>query len=113
VHDVRVNDDGVLEWDSEKPRLHKQVSDYFNNRKEGPKPNNTHDESDEAWAAQMKSLSRGVRSWRGYHCHRPEYREPCKIAFRMWGEAMKLTQLQVAPVRHTPPLRPVRAVYCR
>jgi len=95
VHDVRVNADGIIEWDSEKPRLHRQLTEYFNNRKEGPKPNNTASEGDEAWAAQLKSLSRPVRSFRGYHCHRPEYRPACKVAFRLWGDAMRQTQLQL------------------
>lgn len=46
-------------------------------------------------AAQLKSLSRPVRSFRGYHCHRPEYRPACKVAFRLWGDALRQTQLQL------------------
>lgn len=104
VRDVRVTEDGVLAWSSEKPRLHRQVTEYFNNRKEGPKPNNTLDglggageetEGDDAWSAQRKSLSRPVRSFLGYHCGRPDYRASCKLAFRLWGDTLRATQLQM------------------
>ena len=37
VRDVRVNEQGVLEWATDKPKLHREVTEYFNNRKEGPK----------------------------------------------------------------------------
>ena len=37
VRDVRVNEQGVLEWASDKPKLHREVTEYFSNRKEGPK----------------------------------------------------------------------------
>lgn len=126
MHDVRVNSDGIIEWDSEKPRLHRMLAEYFNNRKEGPKPNNTNEHED-AWyacpsppthmhtyaitndaetglttflqritrAAQMRSLSREARSVRGYHCHRPEYRPACKVAFRLWVDALRQTKLQL------------------
>ena len=104
VHDVRVTDDGVLAWSSEKPRLHRQVTEYFSNRKEGPKPNKTGAdglgggeaaEGDDAWSAQRKSLSRPVRSFLGYHCGRSDYRASCKIAFRLWGDTLRATQLQI------------------
>tara|TARA_R110002073_G_scaffold20209_5_gene72803 strand:- start:7188 stop:8321 length:1134 start_codon:yes stop_codon:yes gene_type:complete len=32
--DVRSNDDGILEWSSEKPKLHAEVRGYFQNRRE-------------------------------------------------------------------------------
>ena len=100
VRDVRVTEDGVLAWSSEKPKLHKMVTEYFDNRKEGPKPNHTSgsahaDGGDDAWAAQRKSLSRPVRSFLGYHCSRPDYRASCKVAFRLWGDTLRATQLQV------------------
>ena len=37
MRDVRVNEQGVLEWATDKPKLHREVTEYFNNRKEGPK----------------------------------------------------------------------------
>ena len=105
VHDVRVNDDGVLAWSTDKPRMHKQVTEYFSNRKEGPKPNKTaegaaggketHGEGDDVWTAQRKSLSRPVRSFLGYHCGRTDYRASCKVAFRLWGDTLRSTQLQL------------------
>ena len=102
VNDVRVTEDGVLAWSSEKPRLHRQVTEYFSNRKEGPKPNKTDGlggaevaEGDEPWMAQRKSLSRPVRSFLGYHCGRSDYRASCKIAFRLWGDTLRSTQLQI------------------
>ena len=100
VHDVRVNEDGVLAWSSEKPKLHRMVNEYFNNRKEGPKANKSagaHGEEggDDVWSAQRKSLSRPVRSFLGYHCGRPDYRASCKVAFRLWGDSLRATQLQV------------------
>jgi len=99
VHDVRVNADGVLEWSTEKPKLHRQVNEYFNNRKEGPRPNSTdakdETESFDVWTAQRKSLSRPVRSFLGYHCGRPDYRASCKVAFRLWGDTLRAAQLQL------------------
>ena len=100
VHDVRVNEDGVLAWNSEKPKLHRMVNEYFNNRKEGPKANKTtgvhgDEGGDDVWSAQRKSLSRPVRSFLGYHCGRPDYRASCKVAFRLWGDSLRATQLQV------------------
>ena len=97
---VRVNEDGVLAWSTDKPRMHKQVTEYFNNRKEGPKPNRTDGtsekgEGDDVWTAQRKSLSRPVRSFLGYHCGRPDYRASCKLAFRLWGDTLRATQLQM------------------
>jgi len=98
AEDVRVNGAGVLEWNSEKPRLHQQVTEYFNNRKEGPRPNSSHEGlkavEEEEWTAAKRTASRAVRSYTGYHCHRPDYRPACKIAFKMWGEALRVTQLQ-------------------
>ena len=68
VHDVRVNEDGIIEWDSEKPRLHRQLTEYFNNRKEGPKPNNTDDHDGDAWAAQVRPRSRHPNgAWHVWH----------------------------------------------
>jgi len=105
--DVRVNADGVLEWASSKEFLHKQVTDYFNNRKEGPRPNQTRVESDDAeeLAAQKRGASRAVRSYIGYHCRAAAYRPPCKIAFKLWGEALRFTQLQL----HQKQLRKLQA----
>ena len=102
VNDVRVNKEGVLAWSTDKPRLHRQVTEYFNNRKEGPKPNKSATgsqpakaEGDDVWTAQRKSLSRPVRSFLGYHCGRPDYRASCKVAFRLWGDTLRATQLQI------------------
>ena len=97
VHDVRVNEAGILEWSSDKVKLRRQVNEYFNKRKEGPKPNHTgvREDEDDAWSAQRKSLSRPVRSFLGYHCSRPDYRASCKVAFRLWGDVLRATQLQV------------------
>ena len=92
--DVRINEAGVLEWATEKRRLHSQVTEYFNNRKEGPKATNRSHE-DDVWTAQRKDLSRPVRSFLGYHCNREEYRPFCKKAFALWGEALRVTQLQL------------------
>jgi len=39
--DVRVGADGLLEWSSDKPRLHRQLAEYFDHRKEGPRPDRT------------------------------------------------------------------------
>ena len=80
--------------------MHRQVTEYFNNRKEGPKPNRTDGaaekgEGDDVWTAQRKSLSRPVRSFLGYHCGRPDYRPSCKVAFRLWGDTLRATQLQL------------------
>ena len=79
-----------------------QVTEYFNNRKEGPKPNKSaagaqpaKAEGDDVWTAQRKSLSRPVRSFLGYHCGRPDYRASCKVAFRLWGDTLRATQLQI------------------
>ena len=104
VRDVRVNEDGVLAWSSEKPKLHRQVTEYFNNRKEGGKTNKSaggadSKEGDDVWTAQRKSLSRPVRSFLGYHCGRSDYRASCKLAFRLWGDALRATQLQLLNVR--------------
>ena len=92
----------VLVWSSEKSRLHKMVTDYFSNRKEGPKPNHTAPgnggsggEGDDVWTAQRKSLSRPVRSFLGYHCSRPDYRSSCKVAFQLWGDTLRATQLHL------------------
>jgi len=49
---------------------------------------------EEEWTAAKRTASRAVRSYTGYHCHRPDYRPACKIAFKMWGEALRVTQLQ-------------------
>ena len=78
----------------------RQVTDYFSNRKEGPKPNKTggapaRAEGDDVWTAQRKSLSRPVRSFLGYHCGRPDYRASCKLAFQLWGDTLRSTQLQL------------------
>lgn len=95
--DVDVNADGILEWKSQKLRLHKQVSEYFNNRKEGPRPNRTDadSEQDNVRTVQRDSLSRPVRSFLGYHCGKADYRAACKIAFRLWGDAIRATRLQL------------------
>ena len=103
VSDVRVNEAGVLVWNSDKLQLHNQVTEYFNNRKEGPKPNRTAsdeiqiDDTDNAELAfgATKGRSRTVQSYVGYHCRRSEYRSSCKVAFKLWGEALRLTQLQL------------------
>ena len=78
-----------------KPKLHRQVNEYFNNRKEGPKPNHTSEEGDDAWSASRKSLSRPVRSFLGYHCGRPDYRASCKLAFQLWGDTLRSTLAEV------------------
>ena len=52
-------------------------------------------EGDDAWNAQRKSLSRPVRSFLGYHCGRADYRASCKLAFRLWGDTLRSTQLQL------------------
>ena len=98
VHDVQVNEDGIMVWSSHKPKMHQQVTEYFSNRKEGPKPNKTSTpkgEGDDAWTAQRKSLSRPVRSFLGYHCGKTEYRPACKVAFQLWGDALRAQQLQL------------------
>ena len=89
-----INEAGVLEWATDKPKLHREVTEYFNNRKEGPKATNRSHE-DDVWTAQRKDLSRPVRSFLGYHCNREEYRPFCKKAFALWGEALRVTQLQL------------------
>jgi hypothetical protein len=102
-HDVRINEAGVLEWASAKPKLHKMVNEYFSNRKEGPKPNQTkeggkegsEDDEEAAWAASRRSMSRPVRSYLGYHCRRPDYRASCKVAFQLWGDTLRAAQLQL------------------
>jgi hypothetical protein len=93
VRDVSVNEDGVLVWSTSKPRMHKQVTEYFSNRKEGAKSDKP--EGDDVWTTQRKSLSRPVRSFLGYHCGRPDYRASCKLAFRLWGDTLRAVQLQV------------------
>ena len=35
------------------------------------------------------------RAWHRYHCGRAEYRASCKIAFRLWGDTLRATQLQI------------------
>ena len=65
--DVRINEAGVLEWATEKRRLHSQVTEYFNNRKEGPKATNRSHE-DDVWTAQ-----RFVSPFLGYHCNRRKH----------------------------------------
>ena len=103
VHDVRINEAGVLEWASAKPKLHKMVNEYFSNRKEGPTPNQTkegskeggEDDEEVALAASRRSMSRPVRSYLGYHCRRPDYRASCKMAFRLWGDTLRAALLQL------------------
>ena len=36
-----------------------------------------------------------MRSFLGYHCGRPDYRASCKVAFKLWGDSLRATQLQV------------------
>ena len=80
--DVRVNEHGVLEWASDKVRLHREVSEYFDNRKEGPKEarnssNAKGEEGDDMWAMAdkaRKGLTRAMKSFMGYHCARADYR---------------------------------------
>ena len=103
MHDVRINEAGVLEWASAKPKLHKMVNEYFSNRKEGPTPNQTkegskeggEDDEEVALAASRRSMSRPVRSYLGYHCRRPDYRASCKMAFRLWGDTLRAALLQL------------------
>ena len=47
------------------------------------------------WSVQRKSLSRPVKSFLGYHCNRPDYRASCKLAFQLWGDTLRATQLQI------------------
>ena len=47
-----------------------------------------------------------VRSYIGYHCNRPDYRPACKTAFRLWGESLRFTQLQL----HQKQLRKLQAM---
>ena len=97
AHDVRVNAQGVLEWSSDKPRLHQGVSEYFDHRKEGPKDANRtrSGSSDDMWASSRPGLTRAMRSFLGYHCSRAEYRPVCKLVFKLWSDALRLTQLQL------------------
>ena len=97
VHDVRVNAQGVLEWSSDKPRLHQGVSEYFDHRKEGPKDANRTRSGggDDMWASSKQGLTRAMRSFLGYHCSRAEYRPVCKLVFKLWSDALRLTQLQL------------------
>ena len=74
------------------------MTEYFSNRKEGPKPNKTagvHEEGADEWTSSRKSLSRPVRSFLAYHCGKSEFRPSCKIAFQLWGDALRATQLQL------------------
>jgi hypothetical protein len=36
-----------------------------------------------------------VRSFLGYHCSRTDYRASCKVAFQLWGDTLRATQLQL------------------
>ena len=48
-----------------------------------------------AWSASCRKPPAPVRSFLGYHCNREEYRPFCKKAFALWGEALRVTQLQL------------------
>ena len=96
VRDVRVGPDGVLEWATQKGRLHAQVTKYFKRRKEGSKGEVEVEEQPESERqAARKQLSRPVRSYLGYHCRRADYRDPCKVAFQLWSDTVRFTQLQL------------------
>jgi len=98
VHDVRVNDHGVLEWATDKPKLHREVTEYFNNRKEGPKELHNKTKEADMWSVAdraRKGLTRAMKSFMGYHCARPDYRPVCKLVFKLWGDALRITQLQL------------------
>jgi len=92
--DVRVNGGGMLEWSSDKPSLHRQVSDYFSRRKEGPKPNATaavapFPDEEGGVGVGVGGASRAVQSYSGYHCRRADYKAACRSAFRLWGETLQ------------------------
>jgi len=92
--DVRVNGGGMLEWSSDKPSLHRQVSDYFGRRKEGPKPNATaavapFPDEEGGVGVGVGGASRAVQSYSGYHCRRADYKAACRSAFRLWGETLQ------------------------
>ena len=62
--------------------LHREVSEYFDNRKEGPKEARNSskakgEEGDDMWAMAdkaRKGLTRAMKSFMGYHCARADYR---------------------------------------
>ena len=77
------------------------MTDYFSNRKEGPKANTTgvsitgKGEEATAFESKKKSASRAARSYMGYHCRAQAYRPSCRMAFKLWGQALRFTELHL------------------